>query len=123
MAERCDRLGPASDHVELHGLILAYRCWWLSQVPPSLRGASATTPSRLPFLALDCCAPLAMTLSSAARVRKQSLAQDRVHTPIAVDDLRHAKIDRGRHQRDRLVLGESFGLHQEAAFFVVCFFF
>ena len=40
-----------------------------------------------------------------------------MHAPIAVDDLGDAKIDGGRHQRDRLVLAEAFDVHQEAPHF------
>src|ERR1700722_17936789 len=39
---------------------------------------------------------------------KQSLAQDGMHAPIAIHHLCHAKVDRGRHQRDRLVLAQPF---------------
>src|SRR5476649_718646 len=46
--------------------------------------------------------------------REDVLAHDRVHAPIAVDDLRHAEVDGDRHQADRLVLGELLRRHQEA---------
>src|SRR5476649_319947 len=46
--------------------------------------------------------------------REDVLAHDRVHAPIAVDDLRHAEVDGNRHQADRLVLGELLCRHQEA---------
>src|SRR5476649_86053 len=46
--------------------------------------------------------------------REDVLTHDRVHAPIAVDDLRHAEVDGDRHQADRLVLGELLRRHQEA---------
>src|SRR3954447_8690451 len=49
------------------------------------------------------------------RVQKQALADDRVHAPIAVDHLRDAEVDGGRHQRDRLVLAQPLHVHQEAS--------
>src|SRR5205823_14493808 len=41
------------------------------------------------------------------RVLKQLLAQDRVHAPVAVHDLRDAEINGSRHPRDRLLFGQA----------------
>ena len=41
--------------------------------------------------------------------------RSRGDAPVAVDHLRDAEVDRDRHQRDRLVLGEALGGHQEGA--------
>src|SRR6266566_24886 len=58
----------------------------------------------------------------AARVREnrshgcageQVLLYDGVNAPVAVDNLGDAEVDRNRHQRNRLVLGEPLGGHQE----------
>ena len=48
-------------------------------------------------------------------VGKQPFAQDGMDAPIAVDHLRDAEIHRRRDQRDRLVLAQSLGVHQEPA--------
>ena len=48
---------------------------------------------------------------------EQVLLDDRVDPPIAVDNLRNAKVNSDGHERNRLVLRQSLGGHQEATHF------
>ena len=50
-----------------------------------------------------------------ASVGEDGLGHDGVHAPVAVDQLRHAKVDALRDDGVRLVLGQAVGRHHELA--------
>ena len=58
--------------------------------------------------------------SSGRHTGKQALLDDRVDAPIAIDHLRDAEINPDGHERNRLVLGEPLGGHQEASHLAEC---
>src|SRR3984893_5532185 len=83
--------------------------------PPSRRGGEGAERSEagegLPASPSD--GQEIRSIQSAYLASEDRLLEDRVDTPIGVDHLGHAKIDRDRHQRDRLVLAEPLCRHQE----------
>jgi hypothetical protein len=46
---------------------------------------------------------------------EEALLDDGVNAPVAVDHLGYAEVDSDRDERNRLVLGQSFGFHEERA--------
>src|SRR5271168_1557681 len=60
-------------------------------------------------------ADLFVKASHRCRAGKQALLDDGVEAPVAVDYLGDAEIDPDGDERDRLVLAQSLGGHQEAA--------
>jgi hypothetical protein len=52
--------------------------------------------------------------SSCRYAGKEALLDDRVDAPITIDHLRDTEINPDGHERNRLVLGEPLGGHQEA---------
>jgi hypothetical protein len=55
---------------------------------------------------------------TSARWRRDSHGTPRHrHTPVAIDNLCHAEVDRNGHQRDSFIFGETLGRHQNAARF------
>src|ERR1700691_1409567 len=59
--------------------------------------------------------PAVQSPSRRCRAGKQALLNDGVDAPVAVDHLSHAEIDADGNQRNRLILRQPFGRHQETA--------
>ena len=65
-------------------------------------------------------APVGCPVRSLASHRctgEEVLLDDGVDAPVAIDHLGYAEVDSDRDERNRLVLGQSFGFHEERAHF------
>jgi hypothetical protein len=58
--------------------------------------------------------------SSCRHAGKEALLDDRVDAPITIDHLRDTEINPDGHERNRLILGEPLGGHQEDPHLAEC---
>jgi hypothetical protein len=58
--------------------------------------------------------------SSCRHAGKEALLDDRVDAPITIDHLRDTEINPDGHERNRLILGEPLGGHQEDPHLTEC---
>jgi hypothetical protein len=58
---------------------------------------------------------LVRSLASHRCTGEEVLLDDGVDAPVAIDHLGYAEVDSDRDERNRLVLGQSFGFHEERA--------